>query len=111
MSLDAAASFLMTVRDHAIANGVALLEGRLEAPPDRELARSASTLRREVREPLVAAIVDGVLVALLSALDEGGDVELHARGTSVAAESDGLAGELFGDRGWIARMSRYPPSV
>lgn len=111
MSLETAGTFLMTVRDHAIANGVALLEGRLSAPADQEIARFASRLPDEMRQPLVAAIVDNVLVALLSALDEDSDVQLIADGTSVADESDGLAGELFGERGWIARMSRYPPSA
>jgi hypothetical protein len=111
MSLETAGRFLMGVRDQAIANGVALLDGRLNAPADQELARNLAALRQETREPLVATIVDNVLVAFLSALDAERDVALLARGTSVADESDGLAGELFGTRGWIASMSRYPASV
>ena len=110
-SVETAGTLLMRVRDLAIGNGVALLDGRLEAPADREFARVASPIPRESRERLVATIVNDVLVALLSALAEDTDVELTVRGTSVARVSDGLAGELFGDRGWIAQMSRYPPSA
>ena len=60
MSLETAGRFLMGVRDQAIANGVALLDGRLNASADQELARNLAALRQETREPLVATIVDNV---------------------------------------------------
>ncbi len=111
MTLETAGRFLMDVRDRAIANGLALVEGRLKAGADQELARQASELPPDVREPLVSAIVDQVLVALLSRLDEQPGVQFVAGGRSTADESDGFAGELFGYRGWIRRTSRYPESV
>lgn len=65
---------------------------------------------------LVRDVVDSVLHHLLSLLDEDESLELQVRPVSGAAcsvkdESDGLAGELYGRRGWIAKFSRYPPSV
>lgn len=111
MTLETAGAFLMRVRDIAIATSVALLDGRLKSPEAQELARAVATLPPEVRERVVIAVVDDLLVALLSALDEQDEVTLIANGASVADKSDGLAGELFTDRGWIERMSRYPPST
>lgn len=55
---------------------------------------------------------DQVIAHVLSLLENSKSLRLEAYRdglwTDVVAVSDGLAGELFSKRGWIAKFSRYP---
>lgn len=59
----------------------------------------------------VPEMVDQVIHKFLVAMEESADVEIVIGSAGVSEvraseESDGLAGEPHGDRGWIARFSK-----
>ena len=62
----------------------------------------------------VAACLDDALHEFLKKLQEAHDfkegVELIIDGSNAAEKSSELNAELFGNNGWIARFSKYPPS-
>jgi hypothetical protein len=69
---------------------------------------------REVRRCVQMAIDTGLhdfLIALSEAHDSGRDIAVFVDGQNVAEQSDRLAGELFGEQGWLIRHSKHgePP--
>jgi hypothetical protein len=49
-----------------------------------------------------------LLFAIQEHAEAGGSVRVLVDGQEVATLSDGLHGEIFSDKGWIARFSKYP---
>lgn len=69
---------------------------------------------RQLLDTLVPHVIDRTLSQLLFTLQENPEFEIlvhdsDGKPVNVVAESDGLAGELFGE-GWIQRYSKYPRS-
>jgi len=61
---------------------------------------------------IVTEIVDNTIHNLLWGLEQTAHVQICVDGelghlSRVSYESDGLAGELYGDNGWVARSSKY----
>lgn len=114
-TLDAIGRILMgKVRDKAITDWDMILDGRLKggaAEDVRQQLQTASPNVPDLLTAMVPRIVDTVLHHLLWTLEQEESVELSIRADgstyrSVRDESDGLCGELYGDRGWIARFSQ-----
>lgn len=106
---------LMTkVRDKAILEWKMISDGRMKgesAPKIREILDTFSAEQREAFLLLVPQIVDTTLHHLLWTLEQQEDVMVHVRAgeqdvPDLKEVSDGLAGELYTDEGWIARYSR-----
>jgi len=117
-TLDKAGAFLIhRVRDFTIRDWDLILDGTMRGETADEV-RSVLANESECREvirALIPMIVDDLLHQLLFAVEDNEDVRLSVESNGVlvdaASVSDGLAGELFSNRGWIARFSEYPASL
>ena len=113
--LDKFGAFVMhNLRDRAIERHTLLQKGKLKAPAVLELQSAVAALPKDTQKLLLSCIVDSVDVAIhdfLFALQEAHDmeagVEVLVDETNIADESDGLQGETYGKRGWIASHSKY----
>lgn len=103
------------VRDQTLALYERLTAGNMTDQKSRELYEKVCKLNSEdaalVRELIVDA-TDMAISYCLHYLDES-EFQLFAReditrDCDIVATSDGLAGELYNEEGWIARYSRYP---
>jgi hypothetical protein len=112
--LEAFGLFLMQrVRDKAILDWDKNIDGRMRgatAERVRQALAECSPKEIEVLQWLVPQVVDTTLHHLLWALEQDERVKVAVETedsvtASISEESDGLPGELYGDRGWIARFS------
>ena len=101
---------LMQARDEAIKSFEAAVRGQVQSPRAGRIALATEGGEAELTAAGRGAI-DDTFVALLTALEMSDDVALSVRGVSVADVSDGLAGELFGEHGWIRQFSAFDPST
>ena len=109
------AFFVRNLRDKMLDDLEMLFGGKWKALELQELQRKLGQLsqseKKLVRE-LVERITTGGMHDLLFALQEQADAERGIRvlvdDKEIARFSDGLHGEIFGDRGWIVRYSKYP---
>ena len=113
--LDKFGAFVMhNLRDRALERHTLLQKGKLKAPAILELQSALAALPKDTRQLLLRCVVDSVDVAIhdfLFALQEAHDmeegVEVLVDDTNIAGESDGLQGEPYGKRGWVATHSKY----
>jgi hypothetical protein len=103
-----------TLRDKAFDTTDLTLKGHWKAPGLSKLQDGLARLTEEQRDllrRLVRSVVDSAIHDFLLALQEANDfdqsIQVLVRGENIAAQSDGLQGEPFGDRGWQAQFSRY----
>lgn len=117
--LDVVGELLMVrIRDKSIENWERILDGRM-------LGETAETVRQELSETsagisekvkrIIPHVVDTVIHNFLWALEQekavGLWIEADGQVTpSIREVSDGLTGELYGERGWIAKFSRKDSS-
>ena len=59
---------------------------------------------------LTSEIVDGVLHHMLRLIETNSDINVLVKGVEIVAQSDGLAGELPTEHGWIGQWSNFPLS-
>ena len=113
-SLDRLGELLMTrVRDKAISDWDKILDGRMKgATADRVRSELAAGTGEPVAilRRLIPLVVDTTLHHLLWTLEQEKSLNLSigVEGDvipSAREASDGLSGELYGTRGWIARFS------
>lgn len=74
----------------------------------QQLAKWLSSQNDDVRsriQSIPPRVVETVVDYLLAWLENEEDVQVFFDGINVADESDGLAGELYGEDGWIERFS------
>jgi hypothetical protein len=114
-ALDTFGQLLMSkVRDETIEHWKMIADGRLKGERAARIRNRLSEMGHNDRDVLMAMIpevVDSVLHNLLWMLDQEHDVTVAFRigaetVPSLRDASDGLAGELYSDAGWIARFSR-----
>jgi hypothetical protein len=107
------------VRDDAICDYEQLESGELKPPDDQDLHRRLRSLPKEhialVRE-IAIRMVDQTLHNCLWMLEGGEGLELlfktgDGEVVNLTELSDGLAGELYSEEGWIAKFSKYPPTL
>ena len=106
--LDAFGLFLMNVRDKSVTDWEMTVEGRMKSQRAQQIHQELGTLTPEQKElfsRLLPQIVDTTLHNLLWSLEQTPTTQIVSNGSNVASESDGLAGELYGNRGWISRFS------
>jgi hypothetical protein len=102
------------LRDRGIDYADALLASKWKAPSLEKIQRDLQALSPEqqslVRRTVMSAMdhaVHDFLFALQEQHENDGHVAVVVGGENVAAKSDGLHGELFGDAGWFARFSAH----
>lgn len=114
-ALDQFGQLLMTkVRDQSISDWKKIVDGRMKGVSSvriREVLSPLSEEQRQVFLSLVPEIVDTVLHHLLWTFEQEDDVRIGVVAddediASLNDVSDGLAGELYSDEGWIARFSK-----
>jgi len=113
--LDVVGELLMVrVRDKSIEDWEKILDGRMKGQSAekvrQEFVVTGSEMPDIVRR-MVPRIVDTVLHHLLWTLEQDQAVNLsnESDGTvtpNIREASDGLSGELYGARGWIAKFSQ-----
>jgi hypothetical protein len=118
-ALDTFGQLLMTeVRDRAIREWKMTVAGHMKGERCARIRQSLqrwSSQDRDLFLSLVPDIVDSVLHHLLWTLEEDGPVRVavdlpDGEVPSLNEVSDGLAGELYTEDGWIARFSEEPSS-
>lgn len=113
LSLDAVGQELIAeVRDRAISRLFAIVEGALKSADAQALHKELAALPSGIVKRLVTESVYSTLHQVLMWMEETerADVQVVAGDQEVPLRdlSDGLAGELYGTRGWIARFSKCP---
>jgi len=114
--LDHFGEFIMAhLRDPGIQFWEILATGQWKAPALaalQERVAAMATDQREVVRDCVIHAIDHATHDFLFALQEESDTQqsicMEVDGADVAAESDGLQGEPYGENGWIARFSQFP---
>jgi hypothetical protein len=118
--LDEFGRFLMVaIRDRTIGDCQRFVAGELGDPRASDLQAELASLPTEARRvlsDLVGFVVDRAIHDLLDGVDKtkGIDIVLLTEdGTQISVKetSDGLAGELYGKRGWLATSARFPSLV
>lgn len=107
--------FLVTnLRDAAIDRFDSLATNHLKSPSTeslrKALARMSAEDRTVVRRCVLACVDTGLhdfLFALQQVADFDDDIHVVVDGNNIVEQSDGLHGELFGDKGWLARYSKH----
>ncbi len=102
------------VRDGSISDLRMVLDGSMKGDDAKEIRDGLSSLSVEQLRAvadIIPAIVDQVVHNVLSTVEQRSELELSFRDgiddCDASEESDGLAGELYGTRGWIASFSRF----
>lgn len=105
---------LMTeVRDRAINQWEGNIEGRMKSKHSQEIFKKLQHLNIEEREylkQLFSEVVDTTLHYLLTMIEENEKIEMiisteSGKPLSIREISDGLAGELYTEDGWIHSFS------
>ena len=104
------------LRDNALLDAEVLLEGKAKAPGLQVLQDALSGLgeneKEVVRQMVEHSVTTGLhdfLFAIQEESENEGRIRVTVDGEDVAALSDGIHGEIFGDDGWMARYSEFPP--
>lgn len=109
--------FIRHLRDNSVEYLQLMLEGRLREPRLQSLQSWVSSLSpdlklvvREVVDELLTNAMHDILFAFQEAHDNKSGIEIIVDGQPIAELSDGLHGEIFGEKGWIVRFSKFPSS-
>jgi hypothetical protein len=114
-SLDSFGAFSVRhLRDSMLDELETFLDGGCKADNVQELQNWLTGLgtndKRMIRDLIEKISTTGMhdfLFALQEQADNGGDIRLLVNGEEIAKQSDGMHGELFGEKGWIVRHSRH----
>lgn len=114
-ALDSFGEKVMGVRDMQLRQAQRWLEGRSANPVRQSLIMrlygpDMPESSRQALLELCSEVVDGVIHALLFLLESDAATVVVHDGVPVSEDLDGLVFQLFGDDGWIARYSEWPPS-
>lgn len=108
--------FISRVRDHSINQWEMILDGRMKSDAAKNVRKKIKNLHddsQEVFTDLLPEIIDTAIFSMLVMFEseEGIAVSINRKGVkadSINEISDGLAGELFSENGWIAKYSQKP---
>ena len=99
--------------DQGIERFINLQQNKLKSPSTEWLRENLSSLdesQTKIVEKLVVDVLTSATHDFLFALAEAhedGHMEINIQGVNVLDMSDGLAGELFGEAGWLSRFSQH----
>ena len=106
------------LRDKAIEQNEMLLKGAWKGKAIQSLQSRLTMLpetEKQLIREMVADLVDIAMHDVLCAIQEAHDrelgIEVVVDGENVAQQSGMLHGEHLGEGGWVARFSKYPPSI
>lgn len=109
--------FVAEARDAVIEKVEAMVQGQYKSSRSQELHRWAKEKfaqidARDLRK-LIVAIVDQANHATLVMLNDSSEYHVthtssQAQPVDVSMQSDGLEGELYGEEGWVRKLSKWP---
>ena len=99
------------VRDEGIRYWDAIRKGEIKA----EVALKINELfiknnLSEDMEWIAPLIVDSCVAKFLRMIEQEDDISIFFKGLNIKNLSDGLVGELYGENGWVAKLSCNPAS-
>jgi len=104
---------IQSVRDRTISNWDKILDGQMKGYSAQQVKKKIegySEEQKEILKWLVPKIVDTGLHNLLAMVEEHQNIKLKVTGNgengNIGDLSDGLAGELYTEDGWISRFSK-----
>lgn len=104
------------LRDRPLSFFEAVLVGRMKSDRVQALGTALAALTEEqqgVVRRSVRLVLDHAIHDFLFSLGESHNletgIEVLLDGENIAEQSDGLAGELFGENGWFAKYSKHGP--
>ena len=106
--------YIKEARDSSIERIFDLINGRLNTPESIRFSEVYSSLSENQKDDfkyLAILAVDSAIFRILRMTDQELIDIKFCECLNVAQMSDGLAGELFGDKGWIKTFSDYPPTA
>jgi hypothetical protein len=102
------------LRDVAIDHINGLLAGHWKSPRLQALQSDLRPLTPEQQAIVCQCVIEAMdaglhefLFALSDEYDSGRKIAIVVEGQNIAAQSDGLHGELFGNNGWFAKYSKH----
>ena len=111
-ALDLLGRILMrSVRDESVNDIRQTVSGGMKGTDAEQIRSRLAALNESAiaaLEQVVPDLVDQVIHNLLAAVEQNAQIEIVVRGdveVRASEASDGLAGELYGGAGWIARFS------
>lgn len=99
---------IQEVHDMAYVHWAKVMKGEMRDAESQELAKWLGSQPEDVTEKfadLPPRVIQNVLHYLLAWLESNDHISISSDGIDIAAESDGLAGELYGSNGWLKRYS------
>ena len=100
--------YIEKVRDDAIEHWGAVFAGNIKGPEIMQLSNLISQFTKESQEliaMLIPKIIDSCLSRSLRLFEQEDRFQIFANEVNLVELSDGLVGELYGSKGWIARFS------
>ncbi|MBQ6566281.1 MAG: hypothetical protein IJR93_07295 [Treponema sp.] len=97
------------VRDRTIRNIDSIVTGRMKDEDSQCLYKKICLLslkQNELINELIPKIVDFTLHNMLEMFEEHEEIELTVKGRNLNEISDGLAGELYTEDGWIQKYTK-----
>ncbi|WP_286877224.1 hypothetical protein, partial [Delftia sp. 67-8] len=106
--------FIKEARDSSIERVFDFIQGNLRTPESIRFSEFYSPLSQDQKDDfkyLALLAIDSAIFRILRMADqEVIDIKFNDS-DSISQMSDGLAGELFGDSGWMKEFSDYPSTT
>lgn len=102
-------TFIEDVRDRTISDIDMVVDGKYFTEQDLDIAKKFSALDGKSQEfirMIIPNIVDTCLFNFLNMFEEHEEIELKMSGQNLNQISDGLAGELYTEDGWIQKYTK-----
>lgn len=97
------------VRDRTIREFDMRVTGKMKDENSQRLYGKVQQMdqgQRLVIEKIIPQIVDLSIHNMLCMIEENANVDIQVESESISGQSDGLAGELYTEDGWIQRFSK-----
>lgn len=106
-----------TLKDEPLRIYDNMCQGKMNSPGSKAISKVLGKLSLEdrvfIKDLLIQSTISGIhafLFELTENYNMGEGIDILIDGNNVIEMSDGLYGELFGDKGWEARFSNYSSS-
>lgn len=96
------------VRDRTIKDIDKCTSGIYKSERGLKISKQYSELKNEKKEfvdYLITEIIDNTIHNFLEMLEQNDDIEVKFNSKNIVEESDGLAGELYTEDGWIQKYT------
>lgn len=101
--------FINEVRDRTISLFDDRVKGNMKGEPSQQLYKDVQTLnesQREIMYRIIEQVTDLSIHNMLCMFEDHEELKLLLNEENLVEESDGLAGELYTEDGWIKRYSK-----